>query len=52
MINNVEIAAIEARGKHLFGKGHADGVGQALAERPGGGLDAGGLGVFGVTGSL
>ena len=52
VIDNVEIAAIEARGKHLFGKGHADGVGQALAERPGGGLDAGSLRVFGVTGSL
>ncbi len=38
-----------ARGQHAFGQRHADGIGDALAERPGGGLDAGGMAVFGVA---
>jgi hypothetical protein len=35
-----------------LGDGHADGVGDALAERAGGGLDAGGVAIFGVAGGL
>ena len=41
----VEQAALAAGGH-----GHADRVGDALAERPGGGLDAGGVAVLGVAG--
>ena len=41
----VEQAALAA-GRH----GHADGVADALAQRPGGGLDAGGVPVLGVAG--
>ena len=33
-------------GQRLFGDGEADGIGDALAERAGGGLDAGGVAVF------
>ncbi|MNH99974.1 hypothetical protein D3C73_527570 [compost metagenome] len=35
-----------------FGNRHADGIGDALAERAGGGLDAGGVTVFRMTGGL
>jgi len=43
---------VELVGQQLFGHGHADGVGDALAERAGGGLDAGRIAVFGVTRGL
>jgi len=33
-------ATVERGGEDLLGERHADGVGKALAERPGGGLDA------------
>src|SRR3546814_4581948 len=39
----------EARGEHPFGQRHADGVGEALAERPGGGLDPGRMADLGVA---
>ena len=42
----VEQTALPTRGHR-----HADGVGDALTERPGGGLDARGVPVLGVTGS-
>ena len=35
-----------------FGNRHADGIGNALAERAGGGLDAGGMAIFRVAGGL
>ena len=35
-----------------LGERHADGIGEALAERAGGRLDAGGMAVFGVAGGL
>ena len=38
--------SIEARCEGRLGDGHADGVGQALPQGTGGGLDAGGLAVF------
>ncbi len=44
-----EIAA-EQRGEVALGDGHADGVGQPLAERSGRGLDAGRVTVFGMAG--
>src|SRR3546814_16983439 len=40
----------EAGVKQTLGERHADGVGEALAERAGGGLDAGGVAVFRVPG--
>ena len=43
----VEQAALAAGGH-----GHADGVGDALAQRSGGGLDAGGVAELGVAGGL
>jgi hypothetical protein len=36
----------------LLGQRHADGVGDALAQRAGGGLDAGGVAVFRVARGL
>jgi hypothetical protein len=41
---------VEALGQQLFGQRHADGVGEALAERPGGRLDAGRVADFRVAG--
>ena len=35
-----------------LGERHADGVGEALAERAGGRLDAGGVAVLGMAGGL
>ena len=43
---------VEAGGGHLAGDREADGVGDALAEGAGGGLDAGGLMELGVAGGL
>ncbi len=40
MIDDGMAGPVELRGKRLFGDRHADRVGEALAERPGGGLDA------------
>ena len=39
-------------GELAFGDRHAERVGNALAERTGGGLDAGGVAVFGMAGGL
>ena len=47
MINQV---VAPTGGQGAFGQGHADGVGEALAERTGGGLDAAGDAVFRVAG--
>ena len=52
MIDHRVAGAIEARREMRFGDRHADRVGETLAERPGGGLDAGGFASFGVTGGL
>ena len=40
VVDDVEAGPVELRGQHLLGERHADGVGEALAERAGGGLDA------------
>ena len=42
--------AAEARLEMAFGHRHADGVAEALAQRAGGGLDAGGVAIFGMAG--
>ena len=46
------LGGVEAGGRHLGGDGHADEVARALAERPGRGLDAGGLAELGVARGL
>ena len=52
VIDDGVFAAVEGVGELLFRQGHADGGGDALPERAGGGLDAGGEAVFGVAGGL
>ena len=47
-----EAGLVEALGQPALGEGHTDTVAEALAERAGGGLDAGGIVVFGVAGGL
>ena len=46
----IDDVAAEQRRQVALGDRHADGVGQPLAERPGGGLDAGRVAVFGMAG--
>jgi hypothetical protein len=45
----VDQVAAESRREVTLGDGHADRGGQALAERAGGGLDAGGVAIFRVA---
>ena len=52
VIDDVVALLVEAAGQRLFGNRHADGIGDALAERTGGGLDARGIAVFRVTRGL
>jgi len=47
--NDVVAGPVEGGGEPLFGDGHADAVGEALAERAGGGLDTGRVAVLGVA---
>ncbi|MCY1515307.1 hypothetical protein D9M68_498890 [compost metagenome] len=49
VVDDVVAVTVELGGQHLLGDGHADGVGEALAERAGGGLDARGVAVFRVA---
>ena len=44
--------AVEFRGQHFFCQRHAHGIGDALAQRAGGGFYAGGDAHFGVTGGF
>ena len=46
----IDDVAAEQRGEMALGDRHADGIGEALAERPGRGLDAGRVAVFGMAG--
>ncbi len=48
----IDEVGAELGGELGFGDGEADGVGEALAERAGGGLDAVGVAVFGMAGGL
>ena len=43
VVENRVLGRVEARRGHLAGDRHADGVADALAQRAGGGLDAGRL---------
>ena len=52
VIEQLEPRTIEMRRQPTLGDRHADAVGNALAERPGGGLDARGQAVFRMAGSL
>ena len=52
MVDHRVAVAVELGGEQLFGQRHADRVGQALAERAGGRLDAGGDAHLGVAGRL
>jgi hypothetical protein len=46
VVDEVEAGAVVALRQQLLGQRHADRVGQPLAERPGGGLDAKGMARF------
>ena len=50
VVDNLMTGLIEMRGEPAFGDGHADGIGETLAERAGGGFDAGCVTVFRMTG--
>ena len=50
VIDDLVAVAVVALGQHALAERHADRRRDALAERPGGGLDAGGVAVLGVTG--
>ena len=52
VIDDLPAAAVEARRQVALGDGHADGVGNTLAQGAGRGLDPGGVPVFGVPGGL
>ena len=49
MIDNAVLFGVKPRCKHRFGNRHPDCGRNALTERPGGGFDAGGEAVFGVS---
>ena len=48
----VDDLVAEPRVEQPLGQRHADGVAEALAERPGGRLDAGRMAVLGMAGGL
>ena len=50
VIDDLVALAVEALGEHALGERHADGGRDALAERPGRGLDPGRVAVLGVPG--
>jgi hypothetical protein len=52
VVDDAVVGLVEFGGKDLFRHRHADGVGDALAERAGGGLDAGRVAVFGMARGL
>ncbi len=52
VIEDGQAFAIVARGEPALGDRHADRIAAALAERAGGGLDAGRVAIFGVAGGL
>ena len=52
VVHDARRVSVERRPEKALGDGHADGVGEALAEGPGGGLDAGGVPVLGMAGRL
>ena len=52
VVEHLEVRAIEVAAPSTAGDRHADAGGDALAERAGGGLDAGGPAVFRMAGAL
>ena len=52
VVHHARAVTVERGAEEALGDGHADGVGEALAERTGGGLDAGRVPVLGVAGRL
>ena len=50
VVDDREVRAVEVRGEEALGDGHAHAVGEALAQRAGGRLDAGREAVLGVAG--
>ena len=50
VVHDLIAGPVEALGQEALGHRHADGVGDALAERPGGDLDAGDVAALGVAG--
>jgi hypothetical protein len=52
VIDDLVAGLVELGGQHLFGQREADGVGDALAERAGGGFDAGRVAEFRVARGL
>ena len=49
VVHDVVAGLVEALGQPALGQGHAHAVAEALAQRPGGGLDAGSVAVLGVA---
>eukprot|EP00659_Diplonema_papillatum_P022586 gene22587-biopygen22916 len=49
VVDNVVVRAVELRSQHFFSQGKTHGVGQALAQWTGGGLNARGVAVFRVA---
>ena len=49
VVDDGEAGLVEALGQPALGERHTDAVAEALAERAGGGFDAGGMAVFGVA---
>ncbi|MCY1354613.1 hypothetical protein D9M69_409980 [compost metagenome] len=49
VVDDVVAITVELRSQGLFGDGEADGVGEALTQRAGGGFHAGGVAVFRVA---
>ena len=52
VIDDVQAVFIKLFGKDFFRQRHAHGVGNALPQRAGGGFDAVGVAVFGMTGGF
>ena len=52
VVDDVVAGLVELRGQRLLRQGHADGIGDALAERAGGGFHARGVAVFRMPGGL
>ncbi len=52
MVHHVEAGAVVALGQPALGHGHAHARGEALAQRTRGGLDAGGVAIFGMARGL
>ena len=51
VVDDLVPGPVEPRGQHALGQRHADGVRDALAQRPGRRLDPGRVAVLGVTGA-